>query len=167
LDPVGKRFWPFFKGRDGCRSPMQWDDSPQAGFMPSDSQRTPWLPVHTNHTWRNVMTQRGDPGSLFNFYRRLIALRRSSPALTQGMFLSIAHGSGALLAYLRQTRDQTILVALNFSHRPQRLVLGNSLARVEWQLLLSSHRDVVGKVEVQKGLLALGPDEALIAELAR
>ncbi len=106
-DPVGKRFWPFFKGRDGCRSPMQWDGSLYAGF----SNNLPWLPVHPNHTWRNVESQRADMNSLFNFYRRLIQLRREFPALRKGLFQLLTFDPVSLLAYLRVLPGQTLLIA--------------------------------------------------------
>ena len=159
LDPVGKRLWPLMKGRDGCRSPMQWQAGPNAGFAPAGAR--PWLPLHANADARNVEAQRADPGSLFNFYRRLIAVRRANPALVDGMFQPITFGTQYLLAYLRQDADQTVLVALNFSGRRQRLVLGSHLARAGWDLLLSTHRD--SPPLIQRGaLLVLEPYEALI-----
>jgi alpha-glucosidase len=156
LDPIGKRYWPFYAGRDGCRAPMQWDASTHAGF----SSRQPWLPVHENYSFRNVAEQLADPHSLFNFYRRLIALRRELPVLRQGMFMPITYGPQSILAYLRKTPDDTVLVALNFSRRPLRLALGNELARSNWQLLLSSRRDQIDPVRA--GLLSLQGEEAVI-----
>jgi len=161
LDPVGKTFWPFMKGRDGCRSPMQWDDSPGAGF--SSAEARPWLPIHANAATRNVAAQRDDPQSLLNFYRRLISLRRAMPALQDGMFQMLTFGTRYLLAYLRQTGEQTVLVALNFSARSKRLVLGGQLARAEMRLLLSSHRETLPPL--RGGLLALEPYEALVIEI--
>ena len=79
-DPVGKRFWPFYKGRDGCRAPMQWDGSMNAGF----SLKAPWLPPHPDFVTRNVAAQRGDPDSLFQFYRKLIALRKEGAGAAPG-----------------------------------------------------------------------------------
>ncbi|MBE0696047.1 MAG: alpha-glucosidase, partial [Anaerolineaceae bacterium] len=63
LDPVGKTFWPLMKGRDGCRAPMQWDASSNAGFTPSAAR--PWLPLHMDYPERNVKVQQDDPQSLF------------------------------------------------------------------------------------------------------
>lgn len=137
MDPVGKRYWPIIKGRDGCRGPMQWDASQYAGF----STAKPWLPIHTDHTQRNVVGQDGEASSLLNFYRKLIHLRREVSALHAGMFTSITFDPHYVLGYLRQTADQTVLVALNFGLRPHGLVLGQELARAKWKLLLSNKRD--------------------------
>ena len=78
LDPPGKKYWPLYKGRDGCRSPMQWNASPNAGF----STGKPWLPVNPDYTQRNVFAQQADPNSLFNFTKKLLSLRKSIPALS-------------------------------------------------------------------------------------
>ena len=116
-DPPGKKYWPLYKGRDGCRSPMQWDASPNAGF----STTKPWLPVHPNHATRNVAAQRSDPNSLFNLTRKLIALRREHPALRQGDFTPVPTPKG-VAAYVRGTGSGSILVALNFGKRIRKLV---------------------------------------------
>lgn len=113
LDPPGKRYWPFFKGRDICRSPMQWDGSPFAGF----STAKPWLPVHPNYVRRNVAAQSEDPGSLLNFTRKLIALRKESPALRSGEFVPLMDCPPGVLAYLRRMDEQTIQIVLNFNGR--------------------------------------------------
>jgi alpha-glucosidase len=158
LDPIGKRFWPLMKGRDGCRSPMQWDASPNAGFTTAGAR--PWLPLHENFLQRNVAAQQQDPASLWNFFQRLIALRRELPALQKGMFQPLTEDTRYLLAYLRQTGSQMVLVALNFSGRRQRLVLGSHLARQRWKLLLSSHRETLA--EQPGSMLRLEPFEAIL-----
>ena len=81
-DPIGITGWPKEKGRDGERTPMQWDASnAQAGF--STNPRT-WLPVTPDYRTVNVQSEPADPESLLNWYRRLIALRRSNAALRSG-----------------------------------------------------------------------------------
>ncbi len=155
-DPVGKRYWPFYPGRDGCRSPMQWDASNAAGF----SSGTPWLPLHPNYRTRNVAAQQQDPNSLYHWYRNLIALRRATPALQHGMFQWITFHPRRLLAYLRQTADQSMLVALNFYSHPVRLALGNSLQHTDWQLALSNRRQAPPLI--RNGWLHLAGHEALI-----
>jgi len=155
-DPVGKRYWPFYKGRDGCRSPMQWDDTQNAGFTSGE----PWLPVHPNYVHRNAAAQRSDPGSLFHFYRQLLALRRQYPAMVKGMFQPLTFDPRSVLGYLRQTTDQTILVALNFSNRPVKLILGSEMTRANWGLLLSNQRDTLDASPGSS--LRLAPNEACI-----
>jgi alpha-glucosidase len=112
LDPIGKHYWPLYKGRDGCRSPMQWNADRYAGF----STTRPWLPVHPDYPRRNTAAQLADPGSLLNFTRKLISLRRQNPALVRGDF-TLLPAPRSCLVYLRRTEDQTLLVALNFSGR--------------------------------------------------
>ncbi|MBE3144394.1 MAG: DUF3459 domain-containing protein, partial [Planctomycetes bacterium] len=155
-DPPGKTYWPIYRGRDGCRGPMQWDDTAFAGF----SQAEPWLPVHLDSSWRNVAAQRSDPDSLFNFYRYLINLRKEYPALREGLFLPLNFEPRTLLAYLRKTNQQTILVALNFANRPNRLAIGSQLARANWKVLLSNRGRL--STELRSGLLQLDPDEVCI-----
>lgn len=155
-DPIGKRYWPFYKGRDGCRAPMQWNDSPYAGF----SAVKPWLPPHPNYPQRNAAAQIADEHSLFHFYRKLIRLRRELPALRRGLFQPLTFEPRALLAYLRQTGDQTVLVALNFSRRPVRLHLSPALARRRWRLLLSNRRQELP--EFSTAALLLQPEEACL-----
>jgi alpha-glucosidase len=80
-DPYGIAFWPEFKGRDGCRTPMPWTDTtPNAGF----SDGKPWLPVAAPHLAAAVSKQEGDADSPLNFARRFIAWRREQPQLTHG-----------------------------------------------------------------------------------
>ncbi len=158
LDPVGQRLWPFFKGRDGCRSPMQWSAEHNTGF--TTSQAHPWLPVHENASARNVENQQQNPDSLLNFYRKLIGLRRAHPALTEGMCQPVTFGTRYLMAFLRQTNDETILVVLNFSGRKQRFVMGSHLLRTHWELLLSTHRDALPAV--RNSVLPLAPYEVMV-----
>lgn len=156
LDPPGKRYWPFFKGRDGCRSPMQWDPGPNAGFTTGQ----PWLPVHPGYPSRNVANQQKDPGSLLNFYRALIRLRRSHSALTRGDFRPLPMGSAPVLAYVRSVPGQSILVALNFSAQAQTIHIDKEANRPDWEMYLSSRQD--SPASLQAGCLTLGPDEACL-----
>ncbi len=157
-DPIGKRYWPFYKGRDGCRSPMQWDGSSHAGFTTG----VPWLPVHPNYRWRNVEAQLQDERSLLNHYRRLLRLRKDKVALRRGLFQPLSFEPRRLLAYLRQFENQTILVALNFSPRPVRLALGGMLRAARWKPLFSTYGDE--PAVPRDGFLALRGDEAVILE---
>ena len=96
-------------GRDGCRTPMQWDAGRFAGF----SSAEPWLPLADDFARCNVASERADADSLLNLYRRLVALRRTRPALTRGSYRTVT-ASDDLLAYMREADGERVLVALNF-----------------------------------------------------
>lgn len=125
LDPIGKRYYPFFKGRDGCRAPMQWDGSTYAGF----SRAKPWLPVHENHHQRNVDRHTADAESLLNFYKALIAIRRNHPALQHGSFKNLPTQSRQVVSYTRVEDDEEMLIVLNFSEASQQ----HQLPEGQWQ----------------------------------
>ena len=79
-DPPGIRFWPEYKGRDGCRTPMVWDGTAQGGFTTGK----PWLPVKPAQAARHVAGQMGAQGSVLEFYHQMLAFRRATPALQTG-----------------------------------------------------------------------------------
>jgi alpha-glucosidase len=114
-DPIGKVGWPIEKGRDGERTPMQWDDSPNAGFTGGK----PWLTVSPSFKTHNVTAELKDPNSVLNFYKQLLAARRGNSALLDGDYISIHPDDPHVLSYLRRTASQTVLVVLNFSADPQ------------------------------------------------
>jgi alpha-glucosidase len=126
-DPIGIRGWPREKGRDGERTPMQWDDGPQAGFSTSSH---PWLPVTGNYRTVNVRSESSDPGSLLNWYRELIALRRNNAALRSGRTVLLAPNDPHVLAYARIAGDRVVVVALNLSAQPQICALGLAAANI-------------------------------------
>jgi alpha-glucosidase len=101
IDPIG---------RDGCRTPMRWNDSANAGFTTG----RPWLPIGDDVASINVEKQRGEPGSMLDLYRRLIALRRAEPALSLGT-LSVARSPKDVFAFQRRAGDDSFQIALNFS----------------------------------------------------
>ncbi len=97
--------------RDQARTPVQWDASPGAGF----STRTPWIAINPDHVEVNAAAQVGDPGSVFEHYRQLIALRRTDPVVTDGDFELLLPDHPAIWAFVRRTEDAELLVAANFS----------------------------------------------------
>ena len=113
-DPYGIAFWPNFKGRDGCRTPMPWRDTPDGGFTTG----TPWLPIPPEHLPLAVSRQESDPGSPLNAFRRFLRWRSRQPPLAQGdiRFLEMPE---PLLAFTRTLDSQSILAAFNLSERPQ------------------------------------------------
>ena len=105
-------------GRDPSRTPMAWDGSDNGGFTAG----TPWLPLHDDWQKRNVATERDDPQSLLTFHRRLLAMRRASPALSIGHYVAV-EAEGDVLAYERHHDDERLLIVLNLGDRDQSLPL--------------------------------------------
>ena len=115
-DPIGKLGWPANKGRDGERTPMQWDDKLNAGF----SRTRPWLPVSDNYRTHNVADEQKDPNSILVFYQQLLALRRRNPALLDGNYVALNEDDPNVLSYLRAYKDKAVLVVLNMSDETQK-----------------------------------------------
>jgi len=111
-DPIGKLGWPKEKGRDGERTPMQWDSGVHAGFTTGG---TPWLPIPPSAKTYNVQVESQNPDSIFNTYKRLLALRRSEPALRDGSYEAVDETNEHVFSYLRKSGGETIVVALNMS----------------------------------------------------
>ncbi|MGE5528352.1 MAG: alpha-amylase family glycosyl hydrolase [Patescibacteria group bacterium] len=111
-------------GRTGCRTPMQWDDTANAGFSSAPADRL-YLPVEPGPGRPNVAGQQRDPGSLLNRVRRLLALRKSHPALQAGGGFAPIHaeGGGLPFVYRRFRADEEIVVALNPAQRPAEVML--------------------------------------------
>lgn len=163
-DPIGKLFWPKYKGRDGERTPMQWEDKPNAGF----SKAAPWLPVAPSYPRHNVAAQDKDPHSILNFYRKLIALRRRSPSLQDGEYVALNEDDPSVLSYLRKGSSETVLVVLNMSARPHKVDFDLSrygLSAKKGKTLLSSslNRKKSGKLVG----FELSPFEAYVGRLSK
>lgn len=110
-DPPGIRFWPEYKGRDGERTPIPWDE----GEAPNGfSTARPWLPVKPEHSALNVTRQNGDPDSVLNFYRKALAFRRAQSALVEGDIEFFKVGE-PLLAFRRRVEGQSIVCLYNLS----------------------------------------------------
>ncbi len=111
--------------RDRCRTPLQWANAPNAGFSPAGV--APWLPVNPNYAAGvNVADQEDDPASLLNFYRRLLRVRRATPALLGGEYVPLHPNAEDYLAFLRRDSRQTCLVVLNMSPRVQIINLADA-----------------------------------------
>jgi alpha-glucosidase len=153
-DPVGKRYWPFHPGRDGERTPMQWDDTTFAGF----SQTQPWLPINADAPLRNAKHQRSDASSLFSWYQSLITLRKTEAALHIGTYRTILANSD-VFCFERVCGDERLFIALNFSNRTQDISQPNTQ---RWQIILASNRstrDIITTTD-----LKLDPYEVLISK---
>ena len=107
-DPFGITFWPKFKGRDGCRTPMPWNGERHGGF----SSAEPWLPVDPAHIEINVSRQEADPDSMLHFTRMLIELRKSRPELREGT-IAMRDAPEGVLAFSRRHEDRELLCLFN------------------------------------------------------
>jgi len=110
-DPKGKLGWPADKGRDGERTPMQWNDSVNAGFSTHD----PWLPVPPSYKTHNVASESKDPDSVLEFYRKVLKLRHTNAALLEGDYKALNEDDASVLSYLRSYKGKAVLIALNMS----------------------------------------------------
>lgn len=113
--------------RDHARTPMQWTDGTGAGFTTG----TPWLAVNPNHTEINAAAQLADPDSVFHHHRRLIALRRTEPALVRGAFRDIDPAHPGVFAYTRVLGEDRLLVVVHFGTEPLRYELPDGLRIAE------------------------------------
>ncbi|MBP1853379.1 alpha-amylase family glycosyl hydrolase [Rhizobium halophytocola] len=114
-DPYGIRFWPAFKGRDGCRTPMPWEaDKDNGGF----SAAKPWLPVPAEHQALAVSAQNGNDHSVLEHYRKVLAFRRANPVLKTGSmhFLDMP---ADILGFTRQGEGERMLFLFNMGRKPQ------------------------------------------------
>lgn len=118
-DPIGKRGWPKEKGRDGERTPMQWDATANAGF----SKAKPWNPVDPRYQDYNVATEKENPNSILNWYQKMISIRKSNPALLEGKYVPLNEDDPNVLAYLRSYKDKNVVVIVNMSGEQQKVKL--------------------------------------------
>jgi len=148
-------------GRDPERTPMQWDDSPQAGFTAEGS--LPWLPLADDYALRNVARQEADPTSMLSFFRALTALRRAEAALTAGDYASIDVGTEDIFAYTRTAPEaDRFLIVLNFGERICTLDLAEVAAKAT--IALDTGMALGGAVDLSD--VTLGPNEGLVLRLA-
>ncbi len=154
-DPFEKNAPGLGLGRDPQRTPMQWSSEVNAGF----SRAQPWLPLADDYARVNVETQRDDPQSMLTLYRRLLALRRSEPALEIGQYRPIP-AEGDILAYLRSRKDRQFLMVVNLGGHE--CAYQAEMPIVHGRIALSTHLDRQGE-EVQ-GSVKLRPDEGVIIE---
>lgn len=121
-DPYGITFWPNFKGRDGCRTPMPWQDSEHGGF----TEAAPWLPVSPAHRQQNVAKQQKDTNSTLNAFREFMAWRRAHPALIAGD-IRFLETSEPLLAFYREHDGETLLCCFNLAAEPASMPLPQAI----------------------------------------
>ena len=156
-DPASLPDPPFDRaGRDAVRTPMQWDPGARGGF----TNGTPWLPL-VDPEVRNVAEQAADPASLLSLYRRLIAVRRASPALARGSQRSLFGVAPDVLAWMRESDEERVLVLLNVGRTARDCDLGRVLADDGDVLVATTER--AGRIALAG--LTLAPYEGIALRL--
>jgi oligo-1,6-glucosidase len=146
------------KSRDNARTPVQWDESENAGF----TSGTPWIRVNPNHTAINAKQALADPNSIFHYYQKLIWLRKDNPIIVYGRYDLILDANEEVYAFTRTLQDDRLLVALNFTKNTPVLTLPTSISFSDKELLISNY--AVDPAE-DIGLLTLRPFEARVYRL--
>jgi oligo-1,6-glucosidase len=123
--------------RDNARTPIQWDDSDNAGFSTS----TPWIKVNPNYRQINAANQVNDPDSIFNYYKQLIQLRKKHDIIVFGLYHLILEEHDQVFAYTRNMGDQKLIVLCNFSDRDAAFTLPTDLLVSESHLLIGNYSD--------------------------
>ena len=133
-------FWPclLYKSRDNARTPVQWDDSAQAGFTTG----TPWIAVNPNYKEINAKAETADPSSVFHYYKKLIALRKENPIMVYGSYEPLLEESEELFVYTRTLESERLLVVCNFTAEAQPEVLPDAF--LEAEVLLANYPDPTG-----------------------
>ena len=164
LDPQEAALAAGIMSRDKNRTPMQWSNHPNAGFSPVNVET--WLPVNPNYkAGINVRDQQNNPNSLLNYYKQLLQVRKSNPALIEGEYIPLDTSARDYFAFLRKSDEQAVLVILNFSEKKLKLdfsrtrgIKGHNL-----QILFSSAERL--KTTKPPQGLTINPFEVFIAEV--
>jgi alpha-glucosidase len=165
-DPRGLAGWPKEKGRDGERTPMQWNATTNAGFSTAAST---WLPMEASYPTKNVAVEEADKQSLWNWYRRLIELKRQEPSIRSGNTVFLNHDTEHSLIFVRrQEGSPTWIVACNMSAQPVTLELGSELQKLGIQDA-SMHTGISSSgpaSSIQHGTVRLEPFETVIGKIS-
>lgn len=145
------------KSRDNARTPMQWDETDEAGFTTG----VPWMPVNPNYKVINAAAQIGDEDSVYNYYRKLISLRKEHPIIVNGDFELVGEDDADVFVYLRHWKNQILWVACNFTDRMQKIVnpSSNHAEYREWHVICDNYSPSGDAFE--KDQIELQPYEAV------
>ncbi|MFS0662141.1 alpha-glucosidase [Niallia alba] len=127
----------YAKGRDNSRTPMQWDNTENAGFTTG----TPWIKVNPNYKNINVQDAISDPDSVYHYYRKLISLRKKHEVIVYGRYDLLLENHSEIFAYKRSLNEETLLVLCNFSEKELEINLLRELANHSSEILISNYED--------------------------
>lgn len=143
------------RGRDNARTPMQWDDSANAGFTTG----TPWIMVNPNYTEINAKTEMEDPDSVFRYYQKIIGLRKKEKVMVYGTYQLLDPDNEKLYVYTRTLDNEKLLVICNFTEEEEIYSVPEEFSKGE-VLISSYHRE-----KAEKEIL-LKPYEALVLKIS-
>jgi oligo-1,6-glucosidase len=148
----------YYKGRDNARTPMQWDDSENAGFTTG----TPWIPVNPNYKEINVKAALADPKSVFHYYKKLIQLRKQHDIIVYGTYDLILEDDPYIYAYIRTLGNEKLIVITNFSKKTPVFRFPDDITYKTKELLISNY-DVDETEELKE--IRLRPWEARVYKI--
>lgn len=134
------------RGRDNARTPMQWEDSHQAGF----TEGTPWIRVNSNYKEINAKQQLSDPNSIFRYYQKLIRLRKEKPVIVYGVFEALYRDHDQIFAYTRTLEGEKLLTVCNFSEHVVEMEIPEEFQKNAECLITNLGRKDFGKKVVLK-----------------
>lgn len=145
----------YAKGRDNARTPMHWDDSENAGFTIGE----PWIKVNPNYKEINAASQVNDENSIFNYYKKLIKIRKENPVVVHGIYDLILEDNKEIFAYTRTLENEQLLVMCNFTGNNTVFNCKEPIEFKEMELLISNY-DVDNDAEINN--IELKPYESRI-----
>lgn len=121
--------------RDNARTPMHWDDSTNAGFTTG----TPWIKVNPNYKWINAKAQINDPNSVFNYYKKLIQLRKQHEIIVYGDYELLLPDSEEIYAFIRKLGEERLLIVCNFTDKQVEFEIPEELKGCQKEILISNY----------------------------
>lgn len=145
------------RSRDHARTPMQWDDTKNAGF----SSAKPWIKVNPNYKEINVKKALDDKNSILYYYKQLINLRKEYLSIVYGDIIMLCENDENIFSYLRNFENQRLLIILNFSDKYVKYKLSEGIAINSYELLISNYNV---KDDIKEEII-LKPYEARVYEI--
>ena len=137
------------RSRDNARTPYQWDSSENAGF----TSGKPWIKVNPKYTDINLEADRSSEDSIFDFYKKLIEMRKTNPAIVEGDLEFLLEDHESILCYLRRSPEQSLLVVANYCGNNVKFDMPHELCDGKWERLLTNKKDTVPSVLGSRELL--------------
>ena len=146
-----------YKSRDNARTPMQWDDSENAGFTTG----TPWIMVNPNYKEINAKEQMERSDSVFHYYQKLVRLRKEHDIIVYGSYELLLPEHESLYVYTRTLEEEKLLVVCNFSQEEMEFTVPEELRKTSGGLLIQNYEDRTAEA-IKEGSLIIKPYEAFV-----